>query len=165
MLLPLPLLLALALPLPLPTHGGLRPTAAISAAGSGSSNDGTDLPGGRAATPCGAELHAVCGDACHAADEPRCSFACVQCAGDHQRALQVVGCDNKTVAAFCAGAPSKKPAAPIALHGPFPVSSGRFRVGGLVAANASVQDAAIFYPTPSPDAGGATPSNAVVTFG
>ena len=60
------------------------------------------------ALPCGAELHAVCGDACHAAD-PQCSFACVQCAGDHQRALQAAGCDNEAIVAFCAGAPSKQP--------------------------------------------------------
>jgi hypothetical protein len=73
------------------------------AAGSGS-NDETDLP-------CGAELHAVCGDACHAAD-PLCSFACVQCAGDHQRALQAAGCDNEAIIAFCAG--PKKPGAPTA---------------------------------------------------
>jgi hypothetical protein len=54
------------------------------------------------ALPCGAELHAVCGDACHAADPP-CSFACVQCAGDHQRALQAAGCGNEAIVAFCAG--------------------------------------------------------------
>lgn len=63
------------------------------------------------ALPCGAELHAVCGDACHAADPP-CSFACVQCAGDHQRALQAAGCDNEAIISFCAG--PKKPGAPTA---------------------------------------------------
>jgi len=59
---------------------------------------------------CGAELRAACGEACHVAD-PQCSFACVQCAGDHQAALQAAGCDNEAIVAFCAGAAPSKPQA------------------------------------------------------
>jgi hypothetical protein len=48
-------------------------------------------------------------------------------------------------------------------NGPFAVASGKFRVGGLVAAGGSVQDAAIFYPRAEP--GGRAPAYNVVSFG
>ena len=51
---------------------------------------------------CDAALRAVCGEACQVAD-PQCTFACADCAGDHQPVMQAAGCGNDAAVAFCAG--------------------------------------------------------------
>eukprot|EP01046_Picozoa_sp_COSAG06_P004171 COSAG06_NODE_172_length_21346_cov_503.127053_1_plen_259_part_10 len=52
---------------------------------------------------CTATLQTSCGDTCHAS--PRCTFACAQCAGNHQQLLKAAGCGNDAIAAWCSGAP------------------------------------------------------------
>ena len=54
---------------------------------------------------CAAALEAACG-----ADRGD-AFKCAQCSGIHQKQLQAAGCDNKAIAAWCAGAaPTPSPA-------------------------------------------------------
>ena len=46
-----------------------------------------------AATDCGAVLEVACGKQCRIGDA-QCTFICAECAGNHQQALHLAGCDN-----------------------------------------------------------------------